>query len=128
MAVPSCLTSWVLNEITSILVQSRNYIGPTLAKILAKLYHRMMPSQTHAGARAEFKMQGKKKKEGLREFSRRVRSLGDIANANIGAQDGDDKDREQFVDVELQDQLYKDDLGTKLKSLLESKHLSYSTR
>ena len=59
-------------------------------------------------------MQGKK--EGLREFSSRVRSPGDVDNANIGAQARDDMNREQFIDglfdVELQDQLLREDLGS----------------
>ena len=32
------------------------------------------------------------------EFSRRVRSLGEVANANMGAQTRDDMNREQFID------------------------------
>ena len=84
--------------------------------MLAELDHRMMPFQTHADARAEFKSLMQGEKEGLREFSRRVRSLGDVANVNIGAQARDDMNREQFIDgvsdEELQHQLLREDLGS----------------
>ena len=86
------------------------YDEPTLARMLAELDHKMMPFQTHAGPRAEFKSLMQGKKEGLWEFSRQDRSLGDVAHANIGAQARDDKNCEQFIDalfvVELQDQLF----------------------
>ena len=82
---------------------------PTLDRMLAELDHRMMPFQTHACPRMEFKSLMQGEKEGLRVFSRRVRSLGDVAKANIGAQARDDMNREQFInglfDEELQDQL-----------------------
>ena len=92
------------------------YDEPTLARMLAELDHRMMPFQTHAVARAEFKSLMQGEKEGLSEFSRRVRSLGDVANVKIRAQARDDMNREQFIDglfdVELQDQLLREDLGS----------------
>ena len=119
-SLPTCLTSCTLNRFTSIPVLLREEIEgfdePTLVRMLAELDHRMMPFQTHAGARVEFKnlMQGKK--EALMEFSRRVRSLGNVVNANIGVQASDDMNREQFIDVlfdvELQDQLLREDLGS----------------
>ena len=73
-------------------------ISHPLAAMLAELNHRMMPFQTQAGARAEFKnlMQGEK--EGLMKFSRRVRSLGDVANGNVGAQARNAMNCEQFID------------------------------
>ena len=88
---------------------------PTLVAMLAELDHSMMPFQTQAGARAEFKNLMQSEKEGLREFSRRVRSLGDVAYGNVGAQARDAMNREQFIDVlfdvELQDQLLREELG-----------------
>ena len=98
MVLPTCLTSWALDKITSMPAQFREeiegYDEPTLSKMLGQFDHRMMPFQTHAGARAEFKSLMQGEKESLREFSRRVRSLGDVANANIGAQARDDMNRE----------------------------------
>ena len=120
MILPTCLTSWALDEFTSIPAHFREEIEgsdePTLARMLAELDHSMMPFQTHAGARMEFKSLMQSKKEGLREFSRRIRSLGDVSNVNIGAQARDDMNPEQFIDglfdVELQDQPLREDLGS----------------
>ena len=52
--------------------------------------------------------------EDLRDFARRVRSLGEVANTNLGAQTRDDMNREQFTDglcdFELQELLLREDL------------------
>ena len=88
---------------------------PTLARMLAELDQRLMPFQSRAAARAEIKnlMQGKK--IGLREFSRVVRSLGGVANNNMGAQTRDDMNREQFIDGIFDAELQKLFLGESLK-------------
>ena len=95
--------------------------------MLAELDHRMMPFQTHAGARAEFKSLMQGEKEGLREFSRRVRSLGDVVNVNIVAQARDDMNREQFIDglfdVEFQDQLLGEELGSLAQAVARAQAL-----
>ena len=95
--------------------------------MLAELDHRMMPFPTHACARAEFKSLMQGEKEGLREFSRRVRSLGDVANVNIGSQARDDMNREQFIDglfdAELQDQLLREDLGSLAQAVARAQAL-----
>ena len=75
------------------------YDEPTLARMLAKLDQRLMPFQSRATARAEFKSLIQGDKEGLREFSRRVRSLGDVANRNMNEQARDDLNCEQFIEV-----------------------------
>ena len=82
--------------------------------MLAELDQRMMPIQTQSAARAEFKNLMQEEGEGLRDFARRVRSLGEVANTNMGAQAGDDMNREQFTDglcgFELQELLLREDL------------------
>ena len=116
----TCLTGWALDEFTSMPAHFREEVDgfpdPTLGGMLNGLDQQMMPFQTQAGARAEFKNFMQSDKEGLREFSRRVRSLGDVANANVGAQARDDMNREQFIDglygVELQDLLLREELGS----------------
>ena len=131
MVLPTCLRSWALDDFTSMPAHFREeiegYDEPTLAKMLAELDHRMMLFQTHAGARAEFKSLMQSEKEDLREFSRRVRSLGDVANENIGAQARDDMNREQFIDglfdVELQDQLLREDLGSLAQNVARAQAL-----
>ena len=131
MVLPTCLTGWALDEFTSMPAHFREEVEgfdePTLGRMLGELDHRMMPFQTQAGARAEFKnlMQGEK--EGLREFSRRVRSLGDVANANIAAPARDDMNREQIIDglfdVDLQDLLLREDLGTLAQAIARAQAL-----
>ena len=69
-----------------------------MARMLAELNQRLMPFQSRAAARAEFKSLMQGEKEGLREFSRRGRSLGDVANRNMDDQAKDDMSCEQFID------------------------------
>ena len=70
MVLPTCLTGWELDEFTSMPAhfseELEGFEPPTLAAMLAELDHRMMPFQTQAGARAEFKnlMQGEKEGSG----------------------------------------------------------------
>ena len=131
MVLPTCLTGWALDEFTSIPAHYRKemegFEPPTLAAMLAEIDHRMMPFQTQAGARAEFKNLMQSEKEGLREFSRRVRSLGDVANGNVGAQARDAMNREQFndglFDVELQDHLLREDLGNLAQTVARAQAL-----
>ena len=131
MVLPTCLTGWALDEFTSMPAHFREEVDgfddPTLGRMLGELDHRMMPFQTQAGARAEFKNLIQNEKEGLREFSRRVRSLGDVANANIGAQARDDMNREQFVDglldVDLQDLLLREELGSLAQAVARAQAL-----
>ena len=78
MVLSTCLKIWAVDEFTSMPAHFReeieSYDKPTLARLLAELDHWMMPFQTHAGARLEFKSLTQGKKEGLREFSRLMRS------------------------------------------------------
>ena len=102
MVLPTCFTSWALDEFTSMPAHFREeiegYDEPTLARMLAELDQRLMPFQSRTAARAEFKSLMQGEKEGLREFSRRVRSLGDVANRNMDEQARDDMNCEQFID------------------------------
>ena len=102
MVLPTCLTSWSLDEFTSIPAHFReeidSYDESTLARMLAELDQHLMPFQNRAAARAEFKSLMQGKKEGLKEFSRRIRSLGDVTNRNIDEQARDDMNCEQFLD------------------------------
>ena len=66
------------------------YPESTLLRMPAELDQLLMPIQSQAAARAEFKNLSQDNKEGLGGFSLRVRSLGDVANANMGAQARDD--------------------------------------
>ena len=118
MVLPTCLTGWALYEFTSMPAHFRDEVDgfkePTLGRMLAEFDQRMMPFQTQSAARAELKNLMQEEGEGLRDFVRRVRSLGAVANTNLGAQAGDDMNREQFTDglcdFELQELLLREDL------------------
>ena len=102
MVLPTCLTSRALDEFTSMPAHFREkievYAEPTLARMLAELDQRLMPFQSCAAARTEFKSMMQGKKEGLRELSRRVRTLGDVAIRNMDEQARDYMNCEQFRD------------------------------
>ena len=102
MVLPTSLTSWALDEFTSMLAHFREEIDgfaePTLGRMLAELNRRLMPFQSRAAVKTEFKSLMQGKKEGLRAFSRRIRSLCDVANTNMDEQARDDMNCEQFID------------------------------
>ena len=118
MVLPTCLTGWALDEFTSMPAHFPEEVDgfdePTLGRTLAELDQRMMPFQTQSAARAEFKDLMQEEGEGLRDFARRVRSLGEVANTNLGAQARDDMNREQFTDelcdFELHELLLREDV------------------
>ena len=109
MVLPTSLTSWALDEFMSMPAHFREEIDgfpePTLGRMLDELDRRLMPFQSRAAARAEFKnlMQGEK--ECLREFSRQVRSLGDVANKNMNEHARDDINCERFIDGNKEEEL-----------------------
>ena len=118
MVLPTCLTGWALDKFTSRPAHFREEVvgleEPTLGRMLAELDQRMMPFQTQTAARNEFKNLMQEEGEGLRVLARRVRSLGGVANTNLGDQARDDMIREQFTDelcdFELQELLLREDL------------------
>ena len=67
-------------------------------------------------ARTEFKNLAQGEKEDIREFSRQVKSLGEIANATMNATTRDNMNREQFIDglfdLEIQELLLREDPNT----------------
>ena len=136
MVLPTCLTGWALDEYTSMPAQFREDVAgfryPTLGEMLIELDQRMMPFQTQAGARADFNNVKQSDKEELREFSRSVRSLGDVANANVGAQARDDMNREQFIDglydVELKDLLLREELGSLAQAVARAQALELGNK
>ena len=105
---------------------------PTLGRMLGELDHRMMPFNTQAGARAEFKNLMQNEKEGLREFSRRVRTLGEVANANMPVQIRDDMNREQFIDgifdADLQELLLGEDFDSFGQAVARAQALEMASR
>ena len=118
MVLPTCLTGWTLDEFTSMPAHFREHVHgfeeSTLGRMLAELDQRMMPFQTRSAARAEFRNLMLEEGEGLTDFARRVRSLGEVANTNLGAQARGEMNSEQFTDglcdFELQELLLRKNL------------------
>ena len=130
MVLRTCLTGCALDEFTSMPAHFREEVDdfpdPTLRGMLSELDQRMMPIQAQAGVREEFKNLMQSDKEGLRECGR-VRSLDDVAIANVGAQARDDMNREQFIDglydVELQDLILPEELGSLAQAVARAQAL-----
>ena len=119
-ALPTCLTSWALDEFSAMPRHYRDRVQgrppPTLQRMFGYLDPRMQPYRTQRTARSEFKSTFQAPDEGIREFSRRIRSIGEIANANMNRAVCDDMNREQFIDglldTEVQELLLREDPPT----------------
>ena len=102
MVLSTSLTGGALDEFTSLskhfMEEVHGFPEPTLARMLAELDQWLLSFPSQGAARADFKSLMQGDKEGLRDFSRRVRSLSDLANANMGVQMRDDMNPEQFID------------------------------
>ena len=79
---------------------------PTPARVFGYLVPRMSPYRDQLTARAEFKALMQGDKEEMREFSRRIRALGDIAHTHMNALSRDDMNREQFIDGFFDSDIY----------------------
>ena len=116
-SVPTCLTGWALDEYTAMpnhfREQEDGHRAPTLERMFEYLDPRIMPFRNQRTARAEFKNLIQGEKEGIQEFSRRIRSIGEVANHNMNAATRDDMNREQFIDglydVEIREFLLRED-------------------
>ena len=115
--VPTCLTGWALDEYTSMpnhfREQDDGHPAPTLERMFEFLDPRVMPFRNQRTARAEFKNLIQGEKEGIQEFSRRIRSIGEVAKHNTNSATRDDMNWEQFIDglydAEIQEVLLRED-------------------
>ena len=84
--------------------------------MMTNLDPRISPYRNPRTARTEFKNLDQGEKEDIREFSRRVRSLGENANSTMNAVTRDNMDREQFNDglfeLEIQELRFRGDPNT----------------
>ena len=118
--IPTLLVGWAMQEFNAMprhyRVQEQDQPAPTLARMMTYLDPRMSPYRNPRTARTEFKNLAQGEKEDIREFSRRVRSLGEIANATMNAATRDNMNREQFIDglfdLEIQELLLREDPNT----------------
>ena len=118
--IPTLLVGWAMQEFNAMpqhyRAQEQDQPAPTLARTMTYLNPRISPNRNPRTARTEFKNLAQGEKEDIREFSRRVRSLGEIANATLNAATRDKMNREQFIDglsdLEVQELLLREDPNT----------------
>ena len=88
-----------------------------------------MPFNSRAAASAEFKSLMQGDKEGLREFPRRVRVLGDVGIANMGGQRRDDLNCEHRIfGVELQELLLREEFEDFSQAVARSQFLEVANK
>ena len=115
-ALPACLTSWALEEFETV---PRHYVEKVLAEktprfdaLLEVLEPKMQQYRSKRAARSEFKAVKQMENESLKDYFRRVRSLGDLALSENSLAEKDQDLRDQFLDglfdFRLQQKLYED--------------------
>ena len=116
-AMPTCLTSWAIEEFETI---PRRYIekepgcySPRFDELLDVLKPKMQQYRSQRATRGEFKAVKQWENENLREFSRRVRHLADIAFPEKPLRERERDMRDQFIeglfDSRVQINLYEDE-------------------
>ena len=119
-SIPTLLVGWAMQEFNAMprqyRVQEQDQPAPTLARKMTYLDPRMSPYRNPRTARTEFKNLAQGEKEDIWGFSRRVRSLGEIAEVTMNAARRDNMNREQFIDglfdLEIQELLLREDPNT----------------
>ena len=115
--IPTLLVGWAMQEFNAMpqhyRVQEQDQLAPTLPRMMTYLDPRISPYRSPRTARTEFKNSAQAVIEVIREFSRRVRSLREIANATMNAATGDNMIQKLFIDglfdLEIQELLLRED-------------------
>ena len=136
VVIPTCLTGWALDEFTAmprhLIEQVDDQPEPTLEAMLEYLNLRLSPFRNARTARTEFKNLVQGEREGFREFARRVRTMGEIANTNVEHNVRDDMNREQFIDglydPEIQELLLREDPETFNDAITRAQNLDAINR
>ncbi len=118
--IPTCLTGWAFDEWMAMPANLRTQVAgqpaPTVVGVFDYRAPRMEPYRNQRTARTDFKNLFQEANEGIKEFSRRVRAVGEIANVHLPANARDDMCREQFIeglsDLEIQEMLLREDPPT----------------
>ena len=110
VALPTCLTSWALDEFSAMpqwyKTQQDGQPAPTLPRMLGYLDGRMSAFHDRTTGRLEFKAMVQGEKESIKDFARRLRSMCDIAFATYNAATKDEFNRDQFIEGLLNDELH----------------------
>ena len=99
--MPTCLTSWAIEELETV---PRKYVAKEpgccasrFAELLEILKPKMQEYRSQKATRSEFKAVKQLENEDLREFSRRVRRLADIAFPEKPFREREREMRDQFI-------------------------------
>ena len=71
---------------------------PTIERVLNALNNRIDDFPSARSARTEFKNLQQNEGESIQEFSRRVRKLGEAANAHLNSSGGQEANEDAFID------------------------------
>ena len=116
-AIPTCLTSWAIEEFETV---PKRYIEkepgsypPRFDELLEILKPKMQQYRSQRATRSEFKAVKQWENEDLRDYSRRVRQLADIAFPEKSLRERERDMRDQFIeglfDSRIQLSLYEDE-------------------
>ena len=112
--IPCSLGSGPLEEYATLPENQREGNDVTGAQLLDALETRLVPFATQRGLRQDFKLAAQEDSESLREWARRVRTLGQRAYGTLAAVDREALQRDQFIDgltdADIQESLWKEDI------------------
>lgn len=112
--IPCSLGSGPLEEYTTLPENQREGNDVTGAQLLDALETRLVPFATQRGLRQDFKLAAQEDSESLREWARRVRTLGQRAYGTLAPADREALQRDQFIDgltdADIQESLWKEDI------------------
>ena len=100
--LPTCLNNYALDEYYNLpnqyLIQVQGQPAPTIERVLNALNNRIGDFPNARSARTEFKNLQQNEGESIQEFSRRVRKLGEAANAHLNATGRQEANKDAFID------------------------------
>ena len=100
--LPICPNNYALDEYYNLpnysFQQVQGHPAPTIERVLNALNNRIGDFQNAKSARTEFKNLQQNEGESIQEFSRRVRKLGEAANAHLNPAGRQEANKDAFID------------------------------
>ena len=100
--LPTCLNSYALEEYYNLpnhyFQQVQGQPAPTIARVQNALNNKIGDFPNARSARTEFKNLQQLESEPIQEFSRRVRKLGEAANAHLDVAGRQEANKDAFMD------------------------------
>ena len=107
--LPTSLNNYALDEYCNLpnqyLIQVQGQPAPTIERVLNALNNRIGNFPNARSARTEFKNLQQNEGESIQEFSRRVRKLGEAANAHLSAAGRQEANKDAFIDGMLDSEI-----------------------